>query len=312
MHSSSGMKQILVFIYAPVAALYLLLSYFYPTDPVTIARRHFSMGEARTMALILALTLICIWVLAFYASWMLKKYSQSIKDYKDGRAFYLLATGMQVLAIYLPIRSVSKIALNAFARSHPSTVDATNLIITYINVLLPLIAYIYLSRGGYKLYDFIGGKVPFKHSHILVVILCAIGVTYCAAVFTPSNILTPSDWLITVDYGISFPLRLFTIVLPFLYMWGMALIATYQIYYYQTKGKGIFYRRSLRLLSFGLALEVVTSIAIQYLNAISANVESFPTAAMFLLISIVATLSAMAFIMMVRGVKKLRLLENIA
>lgn len=311
MLSALGMKRILVFGYTPLAILYLFLSYIYPTDPSTITGRHLSLKQARVFALAFAVIFIFIWLLAFVASWKLLEYSQSIKDYQDGKAFVLLAFGMFVLALYLPFRSVTKILLNYTAHVHPSFTKASILLITYTNVLIPLVVYIYISRGGHRLFSMVRGKAPSLHITILSLILSVIGAMYCYVIFTSIVKLTPADWLIMVDYAVAAPLLIFTLVIPFLFMWTIGFIATYQIYYYRKNVKGIIYRDSLKLLSFGLTLEIIASIAAQYITAIASNVRRFPGAIMILIVFAVLLLVVFSYVLIVLGVKKLRAFEEV-
>src|SRR5260221_7255730 len=117
------MKRVLLYFYIPVVTLYVALAIVFPTDPGTIARRHLTLGQARFMALSVAVPLIIIWLLALYSTWRLKEYSNRIKGYHDGTAFEKLASGMQLLAVYLPLRSVVKVSLNYFAHLYPLLTD---------------------------------------------------------------------------------------------------------------------------------------------------------------------------------------------
>ncbi len=307
---SLSLKRILVILYAPAAILYLLLSFKYPTDPATIALRHLSLAEARTIAISFAAVMIAIWGLAIYASWKLREYSQSIKDYKDGKAFMYVAYGLQLLAVYLPLRSLMKISLNYLAHLHPSLSTASYVIITLINVLVPLAVYLLISVGGYALSNLVRGKIPNRHMYYLIAVFCIISAVYCYAVFSPQTRLTPADWLITIDYKINYPLRIFTIAVPNLFMWAIGLIATYHIYLYQKRVKGVFYRDSLRPLSLGLALEILASIVGQFVTAIAANIRHFPTDIMLAIVIAILSLTAAAYLLMIKGVRKLNMFES--
>lgn len=311
MHSAARMKRIIGFVYIPLAALYLILSYVYPTDPSTIAQRHFSVAQARVVALTFAAIFIIIWVLAFYSSWKLMEYGQSIKEYQDGKAFVLLAFGMFVLALYLPFRSITKILLNYSAHVHPGLTTASIMFISYTNVLIPLVVYIYISRGGQRLFSMVRAKVPSAHIAALALLLSVICAMYCYAIFTSRTKLTPVDWLITVNYAVRAPLLILTLVVPFLFMWSIGLIATYQIYHYHRKVKGVIYRDCLRLLSIGLTLEILAEIAAQYITALAASVRRFPSVFMALLVFTVLLVIAIAYVLIVQGVKKLRAFEEV-
>ncbi len=304
------MRRILLFVYAPLIVLYLFMSWIYPTDPATIVNRHLSRSEARVMALSLAISLIIVWLFALYGSWRLRAYGNSIKQYRDGKVFLRLSTGVMILAVYLPIRSLVKILLNYLAYRQPNLTHVTNLIITYICILIPLVSYIYVSQAAQGLVAMIKAKISLRMIYFLVLAFCLIAATYCYATYTTTNKLTPSDWLITTDYDVTSPIRIVTIIVPYLFMWSIGLIAVYEIYIYQKVVKGIVYRRSLKLLSIGLSIEILASIVMQYVTSIAASLVHIPTPFMLLILYGVLILIAIAFFIIAKGVSRLSRLET--
>lgn len=304
------MRRILIFVYVPLAVIYIVMSWIYPTDPATIAVRHLSKVEARGMALTLAISLIIVWLFAFYGAWRLREYSSSIKQYPDGKGFMSMSTGILLIALYLPIRSVAKIILNYSAFRYPSLTQSTNLVVTYLCIIIPLIAYLFISRAAQGLVAMTKAKISLRMMYLLALAFCLLAVTYCYATFTNANKLTPSDWLITTDYEISEPIRMLTILVPYLFMWSIGLIAVYEIYIYQKVVKGIVYRQCLRLLCIGLAIEILASICMQYVTAIAASITKIPTPIMLVILYSVLILIAVAFCIIAKGVSRLRRLET--
>jgi hypothetical protein len=306
----TSMKRWLLAYYLPLAVIYIVMSVVYPMDPLTIARRHIGIDEARVMALSVAITMIVLWLLALYASWQMKNYSRSIREHPDGKALMTLATGLQVVALYLPLRSVLKIVLNYSANNHPSLETATNLVITYYSLVFPLIAYYFISRGAFELAALAKAKISLRARYILIAIFAAIGASFCYA-SSASKELTPSDWLIVTDYNIVPALRVATILIPYMFMWAVGLLASYEIILYQQNVKGIFYRQSMKLLAIGLSLEIGASIIIQFITTISSSLRSLPTAAVMLIAFSVLTLVGVSFVIIALGVRKLKRLEEV-
>jgi hypothetical protein len=304
------MKRIFTYVYAPLIVIYLALSVVYPTDPATIARRGLSIGEARFIALTVAVPLVIVWLFAFYGSWRLKAYAKSIEQHPDGAAFIKLATGIQLIALYLPIRSVTKILLNFLAYHHPSLTTATNLIITYINVLIPLVAYMLIGQAAHRLCVLGKVHVSLRARYSLTLVFSILAVTFCYTSCS-SDSLSPSDWLVVTQYNITPALRLLTIVIPYVFMWFVGLMAVYEIASYQTSVKGVFYRQSLRLLSIGLALEILASIGTQYVTAIASTLRSLPTGLVLSIAYTFLLVVAVAFIMIARGVDRIKKLEEV-
>lgn len=311
MHLSSSMKRIIAVVYLPLAIIYLYLSYIYPTDSITIADHHLNLTEARIIALTFASLFVVIWLVTFYAAREFVAYCRCINQYKDGDAFLMLAWGLLVIAAYVPIRSISKIVLDYITHLHPAFTATSNMIITYINILIPLVVFGYISIGGSKLHSMVRSKIPTAHVSILALILCTVAATYCYAAFSPTPKVTPTDWLVIIDYNIAMPLRIFTVVVPHLYMWAVGLIATYQIYFYQQKIRGIIYKESLKLLSAGLTLVIVVTMAIQYLNAIASSVLRQPTGVMLLFAVVIFGIVMVAYALIVKGVSRLRVFEEL-
>ena len=229
----------------------------------------------------------------------------------QGAAFMKLANGIQLIAIYLPIRSVSKIYLNYLAHLHPALTMFSNLFITYINIVIPLVAFIMIGVAARKLYFIAKAKFIVPYLYALMLIFCFIGVTFCYAAFESSKTLSPSDWLITIQYNLPIRVQIMTIIIPNLFTWFIGLVAAYDIYLYQTQVKGIFYRKSLKLLSIGLTLEICSSILVQYITIIAASIQRRPTSFMVTILFSVIILTIVAFILIARGVQKLKRLESI-
>lgn len=311
MHLSSSMKRIVAVVYLPLAVIYLLLSYIYPTDPVTIVDRHLSVLDARIIALTFASVFIVLWLFSYIAARELIAYSHSIKQYKDGDAFLMLACALLVLAVYLPVRAISKILLNYIAHLHPAFTTQSNMIITYTNVLFPLAVFVYISRGGSRLFSMVKAKVPLEHVSILALTLCVLASTYCFAAFSSYTKLTPSDWLVPIDYKVAMPLRIFTLVVPFLFMWAIGFMAMYQIYFYQQKIRGIIYRNSLRLLTLGLALLILANIAVQYITVFAPIIKHLPAGLTLFCASVIFSIMLTACLLIIKGVNRLRVFEEL-
>lgn len=311
MHLHSSMRRIIAVVYFPLAVIYLFLSFIYPTDPVTMVDHHLNITEARVLAMTLATIYILIWILAFFAARELTAYSRSIRQYKDGEAFFMLASALLAIAIYLPFRNLTKILLNYAAYLHPAFTTTSSVTITYINIVFPLVIYVYISMGGSRLLHMVRTKIPLQHVCALALLLCVIAATYCYAAFSSSTKLTPANWFVTVDYQINVPFRIFTVVVPHLFMWAIGLIGTYQIYFYQQKVRGIIYKHSLKMLSVGITLQIITTIAVQYLIVIAANIEHLPVGVMLLLAVTLLTTVTVAYVMIVRGINRLRIFEEL-
>lgn len=305
------MKRKTIFIYLLLTAFYLFMTYTFPVDQATIDRRHLSLTQARIISLSIALPMILVWFMALYCSLKLYTYSQNIKKSSDGAVLMQLALGVQIIAWYLPIRALVKIVLNYTASRHPGSLTAMNAIITYVNLIIPLVAFVIISRATYAL----GRLAKIKNSlgiiYGLGLTIILLAVAYCYASFRTEGTIAPSNWLVTTQAAINLPVRTLTIVIPSLFMWFIGLVSVCQIHLYQKQIKGVVYRQAWRQLSIGLMAVILLSIVIQFLTATAASLQNLPFAAILVIAYCCILLLGLAFVVMARGVQQIKKLDDI-
>jgi hypothetical protein len=305
------MKRKITVTYVLLTAFYLFMTFIYPVDQATTDRRHLSLAQARFIGLSFALPMIIVWFVALFCSFALFEYSRKIKKSADGKVLAKLAFGVQLIAWYLPLRAIIKIVLNYIASRYPSLLNAANDIITYVNLVVPLIAFVIISRATFEL----GRLAKIKHSlraiYGLGLTTIILGVGYCFASFRVEDTIAQSNWLITPQTALSLPVRTLTIVIPTIFMWFIGLVAVYQIHLYQKQVKGIVYRQLWHLLSMGLIAVILLSIAIQFITVTAASLQSLPFAAVMVIAYCLLLLFGLAFIMMARGVRQINKLDEI-
>ncbi len=305
------MKRMIFYFYLPLIAWYVFMLIIFPVDQATIARRGLSPIEARVFSLSVAVPLIVIWLIAHYGSWYLSEHGRSIKKYPDGLPLMKLGTAMQLLALYLPIRTVIKITCNYLAQLWPSILSVTNIAITYINLVIPLVAFILISQAAHDLGKLAKVRASLRSIYILSLAFIGLGVLYCYAVFTVTGSIPPTNWLITTMEPIPLPIRIVTVIIPYLFMWAIGLISVFKIYLYQQQVEGLIYRQSLKLLSAGLAAVILTSIALQFIIAVAPSIQNLPFGAILTLAYGCIMLLGAAFFTIALGVGRLRKLEEV-
>jgi hypothetical protein len=305
------MRRILLFVYMPLITVYLLMSLLYPTDPATIHKYHLDLTAARAVSLGVAIPFIAIWLIAFYGSYALKEYSLRIKRHRDGAAFVMLATGVQITALYLPIRAVTKAVLNYTAHLHPVLAPYTTTVITYVNLLFPLVGFICINRAAKQLTDMAKARASLRALHLLGLTFIGLGVLYCYVIFTSKGDIAPTNWLITTQQYIPTFLRITTVMIPNLYMWLVGLIAVYEIYLYQKYAQGVLYRQALRLLSIGLAAVIASSILLQFITALSPHLTKLSLRNTLVITYSMLFLLGAAYITIARGVQQFKKLDEL-
>lgn len=304
-------RQKVGYIYIPIAAFYLLLSYIYPLDNATIARRHLGVSAAQAVSFSVAVCMLALWVIALYSASRLRQYSSSIRQYQDGAAFVSLSAGVQLLAWYLPVRGIAKLAFNYWSYLNPAISTPSNILMTYGNLLISLIAFLLIGRGAHAFMSITRARVSLRLVYLLGGAFIVLAVWYCYTSLTASSDIMPYNWLVIAQHGIPILTRLATVVAPYLFMWLVGLIAVYEILLYQRNVKGIVYRRSLQLLSSGLAAVVVVSICLQLATANARSLQMLPFALVVTVTYSLIILLGIAFVLILKGVDRLQQLERL-
>ena len=307
----SGMKRRTIYIYTFLATLYIAASYVYPLDHAALERRHLDLIVARIVSISVATLFIAVWYLAAYASAKFRSYTMSIRSYRDGPALLSVASGVQLLAIYLPVRSVMKAVLNYEAFIHPSFASFATIVITYVSLALPFAAFILIGRGCQRLENVAKARISLPEVYALGLAFILLAVWYCYASFMHAGNVLPANWLVTAPADVPIAVRTFTIIIPYLFMWFVGCIAVYEVMLYQRYVKGVIYRKALESLSLGIALLIAMSIISQFAAVNARGLQAMPFGIVLVITYGVLLLLGLAFGFIVRGVRKLWLLDHI-
>lgn len=311
MSDGNLLKRILPYAYGIFSICYLVLSYIYPSDHHTMLRQHLSEPHARIISMTISVLMIGIWWVAYRVSERVWDYGMSIRKEVDGPPFVLLGAALRLMAIYLPVRMVSKLSLNYLASLHPSWQSVANTILTYSNLVFPLIAFVLIGQAAQKLAILAKVKVSLWSLYANAIIFITLGVLYCYTVFSVHGIPSPTSWFVTSQQQIPMLLRVITVVIPYTFMWFVGIRAAHQIYLYQKHAKGIFYRLALKWLAVGLVGILATSIFLQFLTATAANLQNLRFRTMLILAYLVVFLLGISFLVMAKGLRKLKLIDEV-
>jgi len=272
-------------------------------SPITLAQYHLSALELRLIDVTIIILLAGIWFAGFYGYAKLRTYSQLIRGSKDGKPVAWLTHGILLLALWLPISMVISAILNYISLRHLSLLPATTIIDNYIGLLFPLAAFLFISKGARGLTDLARQRPNFWALHVVAIVLVYIGLIDAHLVAATSN----RDAV----YHLSIWLILTTLVAPYIYMWLIGLIATYELYRYRLKAQGIVYRSSWTLLSLGMGWLIVLSIALQYLTTITSRLSSLSIYWLLIIIYSVLLVLSVGFILIAAGARKLQKIEEV-
>jgi hypothetical protein len=207
------------------------------------------------------------------------------------------------MVIWLPINSVTSAVLNYISSHHLGFVPAAAIIENYVNLALPFAGIILISLGARGLSEMVKQRPTYRATSILAAFLIYIGLVYYRLVATTAHrasIYHMSIWLV-----------LLTIVAPYIYMWFMGMLATYEIFNYRQKVAGIVYRKSWGLLAFGIGWLVVLSIGVQYLTTLSARLMHLSIYWILVIVYSLLLVYSVGFVLIALGARKLQKIEEV-
>ena len=271
--------------------------------PATLVQYHVSALGLRLIYVTIILILAGIWYAGFYGFRRMQTYSYLIKGDVDGQQLARFKSGLLILSLWLPITTTLSTILNYFDLKQPGLVPAYTIIENYINLIIPLAGFSYISLGARGLTEIINKRPSYKATNLMFIVLIAASLIYYHLVATTHNrgeVYHMSIWFI-----------MFSLALPYIYMWSIGLLAAYEIYIYSSKVKGIIYRKSWHLLDIGLSWLILVSIAFQYLSNVFYDLDHLSIYVILLIIYSVLLVLAIGFMLVALGTKKLQKIEEV-
>ena len=269
----------------------------------TLLQYHLSSMGLRGIYITIIIILAVIWYMGFYSYDMLNRYAINIKKDKDGKQVDVIAKGIFFLIMWLPVSSTISTILNYFVVKHPSALSATTIIDNYINLILPLVAFVMIGLGARGLSKLTKQRPSYRATNILVVSIVYIGVVYYRLVATTTNR--------TLIYHMSIWVIALTLIAPYIYMWFTGLLAAYELHGFQQKVQGVVYRKSWHYLSLGLGWLIITSIGFQYLTTLAAHLDHLSIYWILAIIYSLLAVLSVGFVFIAIGARKLQKIEEV-
>lgn len=283
--------------------LYAALVIIIPTDKATLEQYNLSPLFAKLLSVTVVLPIIAIWSMAFYGYSKLKSYSKLITNHKDGKAISIIATGLQVLALGLPTASAINTFGNIIARANSDYAQAHGVISIYINLVVPLAAFLVIGIGARNLVYQIKPKSSHLLTYTILFLLAAISVFYTHAVTEHGGI--------NQTFHIPMLILITTVVIPYVTIWYIGIFASIDLFVYSQKVKGIIYKNCWRYVSGGIAMIIVSMITLQYLTTLTNRLTKLPIGSLMLIIYLLLILMAVGYVLVAKGAKGLRKIEEV-
>jgi hypothetical protein len=298
-------KRLSLYIFIALVLSYAAIVLLSPPDPTVLHKYHLTAASARLLNLTVVVPIAGIWATAYYGFHRLNQYALSIKDSAEWAGLHTLAIGLYVLAMSLPLAASASAILNYMARSNPELLPRTTVVRNYISVITTVAAFYFIARGAEALAKCV------RRKKIMVFDIQAWTITFIllSSLFTwfvvshhsnPDTVYYLPDWLV-----------LFTLIVPYLYVWYRGSMATYCLYFYQKNVKGSLYKKALQQMSSGIGVVILTSITIQVLTVFSARLNRLDLTPILAILYLLIVVYAIGYILIARGAKKLKTFEEV-
>jgi hypothetical protein len=295
--------------YCLLSLLYLILVIILPANKTAMHLYHLSVLEYHVLLFIVVLPLIAIWFTAFYAYTKLRQYSASISKTTEGTNFGLLTTGTRWLAWGLPIPALISLVLNAIANTYSGFHATDVIIVNYISLLVPLVAFSLISNGSRGLVDVARQRISTNGAKLLTLLFMILGVFYCYLTFRHLNLASLGN--ANNQFYLPISLLLLTIVIPYLYIWFIGLLAAYEISQYGKNSRGLLYRQPLRVLASGFVAVIASSIALQYLSSVEPRTGHLSLNSALAITYMIRIVAALGYILIAIGARRLKKIEEV-
>ena len=295
--------------YSAFIASYLLLSLLLPANKIAMKNYGLTSLHYHVLLLLVVLPFIGIWFAAFYGFTRLSQYATSIRAANEGADFHRLAVGSGWLTYALPITALVSIILNNIANAHPGFHPPAVIIEGYLSLFLPLIGFTILSTSARKLSARSNLRVTLAAGRGLILIFVSLGVLYCYVAF--HNLGTMSLTSTNNAYFLPVWLMVTTMIMPYLYAWFIGLLAAYELILLAKQSKGVIYRQGLRFVGYGIAIVIVSSIAVQYMSSILPRTGSLHLNFVLVYVFVIELLMAGGYSFIALGARRLQRIEEV-
>lgn len=291
---------------AIASALYVALTFMGPVDSAS-NRYELSATKIHLLQLTIVIPVVIIWFVALWGSLRFKAYALSIKASPDGQALNRLSNGLLLLVGGLVASSLIQAAEDIFAQW--GYMEVWTVFHNISAAALALLAFVFIFLGSQRLAGIVKKADKSKWSPMVMVTL--MGMAYVWALAnnpyrqdSPNPLDTPSyflpDWAIIV-----------ALVLPYLLTWYFGFRASAFLKLYENSSPGIIYRESLKGLSRGMILIIISSVAIQLLGAVAPSLRDLGLSGLLILIYLLIILYAAGHVMVANGARKLAKIEEV-
>lgn len=300
-------RNVAVYLFLFLSAIYVLLVMLLPTDPATLARYDITESQARVLNLTVVVPLMGIWYMALQGFIRFRGYAKTIRTTKEGWAFTLLSCGLMFLAFGLPLNSIFSALLTYVSAQDKSFLPTATILRNYFGLMIALLSFLLLARGAILLVISHKDKTAYRPVLPLFIVPAIILIS---SLFTWLVVTSPTGPESETGYYLPNWLIIFTIVVPYLIAWLGGFLALFFLNIYRTKVRGTIYKGAFGELAIGIGVVTLISVVLQLLTTISSQINRLRLTPILLIVYVLVILYAVGFWYIARGSKKLQTFEE--
>jgi hypothetical protein len=295
--------------YALLAVSYCVLTLLLPVNHTTLQAYNLTTTQYRITQLLVIIPSLTIWFVAFLGYARFRQYASVVRTAREGGHFRQLARGCTWLAWSLPISAIATLILSAIGVRWPSLHATAIIISNYINLALPLIAFSLIGSASRGLVSDARLRFSLTNARVIMFGFLAAGVLYCYLVFRRLDLSSLGST--HNPFFLPIWLTVFTIIIPYLYVWFIGVLAAYEIAVFSKHTRGVLYRRAMSLLIGGLIAVIASSIALQYLNGVQPRLDHLVINYRLVLVVLFQCIAGIGFVLMAIGATRLKRIEEV-
>jgi hypothetical protein len=267
---------------------------------------HLGFAAINVIRITFTVPILGVWLAGTMAAIRFRDYAKLIDGSKEAPGFRLIAIGLAYLAAYLIAVFMTGRIAPLFAGT--PVVLLMVFIKNHLPVYLLLIAFVQVFRGAFFLADQAGAKLPRRTLLTINIAYLAFTVGFVAIFF--SN-LVPREALVSGIPAFSVPhsVLLATLIFPSLVSWQMGILASFGLWAYVKRTKGLIYRAMLKQLLIGIAATTVFAILTELIVLMSSQLSKLGLNAVLLIVYLFLIAYAVGAVFIMRGARKLTLIE---
>lgn len=298
------LRSRIFYTYTAFVAAYVIITVLPAPAKATLTKYHLDLLRLRFLDATIIILIAGMWYAIFYGYDRLNRYSQLIKQNQDGKQVSRVASGLFVFAIGLPLSSLISSAFVLIAQRHPDMTAASAIIPNYVNVIYPIVAYLFIYHGVRGLNAHTKSRPSGNVVQLVGLITITLGVVFC-------DLIARSHKDLATAYHLSYSMVMITLAIPYIFTWFLGLFVIAEMYEYSKHVAGIVYRKGWMRLTFGLGSIIVINILLQYLQTLSSWVNDLTLAYLLLLLYVLLFLLAGGFIVVALGTRQLMKIEEV-